>query len=168
MGSLARPGRRVQRRRGDPAHVGETSFKSFDGGKTWKESPFGPGEKDRAEYTIRLSLDRYVHSGWLASPVIDLWKGESDDLIVPLREIQKMQLKVDADVPPETKVEYFFRRGTNPQPFSDEWEPYRPIGSGASLDFAIGGPDLNRRYVQFKAVLTTTTRSKARSSSRPA
>ncbi|MFA6472727.1 MAG: hypothetical protein WCU00_11875, partial [Candidatus Latescibacterota bacterium] len=43
---------------GDPAHVGETSFKSFDGGKTWKESPFGPEQKDRAEYTIRLSLDR--------------------------------------------------------------------------------------------------------------
>ncbi len=140
---------------GDPAHVGETSFKSFDGGRTWKQSPFGPGETDRAEYTIRLSLDRYVRSGWLASPVIDLWKGESGDFIVPLREVQNMRLKVEADVPPETRVEYFFRRGTNPQPFSGEWESYRPIGNGASLDFAIGGLDLNRRYVQFKAVLTT-------------
>lgn len=140
---------------GDPAHVGETSFKSFDGGQTWKMSPFGKSQRDRAEYTIRLSLDRYVRTGWLASPVIDLWKGESDDFIVPLREIRNMRLTVEADVPPETRVEYFFRRGTSPQPFSDEWEPYRPIGSGAACDFAIGGADLNRRYVQFKAVLTT-------------
>ena len=66
--------------------------------------------------------------------------------------------------PPETKVEYFFRRGTDPQPFSDEWEPYRPIGSGASLDFTLGGADLNRRYVQFKACSPRKIRSKARSS----
>ena len=27
---------------GDPKDVGKTSFKSIDGGETWKESPFGP------------------------------------------------------------------------------------------------------------------------------
>jgi hypothetical protein len=140
---------------GDPAHVGETSFKSFDGGKTWKMSPFGPEQKDRAEYSIRLSLDRYVKTGWLASPVIDLWKGDSTDFIVPLREIRSLHLAVAADVPEETHVEYYFRRGTSPEPFSEEWEPFRKIGSGANLDLTIGGADLNRRYVQFKAVLST-------------
>jgi len=141
---------------GDPSHVGETSFKSFDGGITWKESPFGPDRNERAEYTIRLSLDRYVPEGWLASPVIDLWKGDSDAPIVPLREIRSLHLAVEADVPAGTAVEYYFRRGTNPQPFSEEWEPYRRIGEGGRLDFTIGGADLNRRYVQFRAVLSTT------------
>ena len=140
---------------GDPSHVGETSFKSFDGGKSWKESPFGQEQKDRAEYTIRLSLDRYVETGWLESPVIDLWKGDSDEFIIPLREIRSMRLTINADVPDETTVTYYFRKGTNPQPFSIEWEPYQSVGEGQSLDFSIGGADLNRRYVQFKAVLTT-------------
>ncbi|MFC1692857.1 hypothetical protein ACFL1R_05080 [Candidatus Latescibacterota bacterium] len=140
---------------GNPAHVGETSFKSFDGGNSWKQSPFGPDLKDRAEYSIRLSLDRYVKTGWLASPVIDLWKGDSDDPVVPLREINNMKLTILGEVPEETKIEYFLRKGTNPQPFSDEWEPYQYIGEGPNLDFETGGTDLNRRYVQFKAVLST-------------
>jgi hypothetical protein len=141
---------------GNPEHVGETSFKSLDGGKRWKESPFGPELKDRAEYTVRLSLDRYVQSGWLASPVIDLWKGESNDLIVPLREIQKMKLIIESEVPEGTKVDYYFHRGTSPYPFSDEWEPYKLIGSGPYIEYEIGGADLNRRFVQFKAALSTT------------
>jgi hypothetical protein len=141
---------------GDPSNVGETSWKSFDDGKTWRKSPFGPNGKTRAEYALRLSLDRYEQSGWLASPVIDLWKGDSQDFIVPLREIRKMKLAIRAENPEGTKIEYFFRRGTNPQPFSTEWEPYRAVGSGPSLDFETGGADLNRRYVQFKAVLSTS------------
>jgi len=140
---------------GDPADVGKTSFKSVDGGESWKESPFGPLGDTRAEYTVRISFDRHVPSGWLASPVIDLWKGDSDDFIVPLREIRTMKLSVRADVPPETSVEYYFRRGLSPGPFADDWEPYRFIGEGASLDFEIGGADLNRRYIQFRAVLAT-------------
>ncbi len=140
---------------GDPANVGKTSFKSSDGGKSWKESPFGPNGTDRAEYLVRLSLDRYVPTGWLASPVIDLWKGDSQDIIVPLREIQKMKLTVEAEVPEGTTVEYYVRLGTGPQPFSDEWEPYTLIGNGPNLAYEIGGSDLNRRYVQFKAVLST-------------
>jgi len=140
---------------GDPADVGKTSFKSVDGGRSWKESPFGPDGKTRAEYSIRLSLDRSVKTGWLASPVIDLWKGDSDDLIVPLREIRKMRLTVESDVPSGSKIEYYIRKGTDPQPFSDEWEQYEYIGEGSHLEYETGGADLNRRYVQFKAVLST-------------
>ena len=130
---------------GDPTHVG---------GKRWKESPFGSKQKDRCEYVVRLSLDRYVKSGRLSSPVIDLWKGDSDDFIVPQREIHNMRLTIDAEVPEGTKIEYYLRKGTNPQPFSVEWEPYKLIGSGSTQDITIGGIDLNRRYVQFKAVLS--------------
>jgi hypothetical protein len=140
---------------GDPAPVGKTSFKSFDGGKTWRQSPFGPDGRTRAEYNIRLSLDRYVPSGWLASPVIDLWRGEMDDFIIPLREIQQLELRVEADVPPDTAVDYFMRKGTDPSPFSKEWSPYMRIGSGPQLNYEIDGLALNRRYIQLKAAMST-------------
>ena len=48
---------------GNPADVGKTSFKSADGGESWKESPFGPLGQTRAEYSVRLSLDRFVQTG---------------------------------------------------------------------------------------------------------
>jgi len=140
---------------GDPARVGETSFKSVDGGESWRESPFGPLGDTRAEYSIRLSLDRYVATGWLASPVIDLWKGDSEGFIIPLREIGRMKLTIRADVPEGASVQYYFRRGTEPNPFAESWEPYEFIGEGAALDFETGGAALNRRYVQFRAVLST-------------
>jgi hypothetical protein len=141
---------------GDPADVGKTSFKSINGGESWKESPFGPLGQTRAEYSVRISLDRYVPAGWLASPVIDLWRGDSDDVIVPLREIQKMKLSIRSGIPDGTKIECYFRKGTNPDPFSGEWEPYQFIGDGSIIDFEIGGADLNRRYVQFRADLSTS------------
>jgi len=161
---------------GDPAHVGETSFKSFDGGKSWKKSPFGPptgseividgfslrGGKtdksdgfDRAEYSIRISLDRHVREGWLASPVIDLWKENPDEFFVRMRTIRRFRIRLTADVPEETDIRYFLRRSTNPNPFSDDWEPYEPIGEGPSVEVELPGAAVNRRYVQFKAELST-------------
>ncbi len=141
---------------GDPAHVGETSFKSFDGGETWKRSPFGPLGQTAAEYSIRLSLDRYLKTGWLATPVIDLWKGESKDVVIPQREIRTLKVSLRSEVPDGAKIEYFFRRGSSPDPFSGEWGEYQFIGEGKSVDFQTGGADLNRRYVQVRAVLSTT------------
>ncbi len=141
---------------GDPSKVGETSFKSFNAAKSWEKSPFGTDKKVRAEYSVRLSLDRHVPTGWVASPVIDLWRGDSMDFIVPQREIRKMRMEIQSEVPSGTRVEYFFRKGSSPQPFSPEWGEYQPVGEGASLEFETGGADLNRRYIQFKAVLSTT------------
>ena len=143
---------------GDAVDVGKTSFKSVNGGSvrtTWKESPFGPLGQTRAEYSVRLSLDRYLKTGWLASPVIDLWKGDSQEIIVPQREIQKMNLAVRSEAPEGTKIEYFFRRGLSPDPFAKDWGPYEFVGEGPELNFETGGADLNRRYVQFRVVLST-------------
>ncbi len=141
---------------GNPADVGKTSFRSSDGGETWKESPFGPLGQTRAEYTVRLSLDRHVRTGWLETPVIDLWKGESTDLIVRQHVLKKMKLSLRSDVPAGTTVEYLLRRGTNAGPYADGWEPYEPVGSGASADLEFDGGAIARRYVQIRAVLATT------------
>ncbi len=141
---------------GDPKGVGKTSFKSFDGGRSWRESPFGPNQKERAEYSVRLSLDRYVKSGYLASAVIDLWKGEADIPIIPIRTVDKMTLSIKSEVPEGTQVEYYFRKGRDPSPYSNEWSDYQLIGRGSSAFLELDRNSLNRRYVQFKVVLTTT------------
>lgn len=141
---------------GNPVDAGKTSFKSGDGGESWKESPFGPMGETRAEYSVRISMDRYVKTGWLASPVIDLWKGDSNDTVVPLREIQNLKLSARSEAPAGTKIEYFIRKGSNPGPFTTEWSEYQFIGEGPAVDFETGGADLNRRYIQFRAVLSTT------------
>jgi len=141
---------------GDPADVGKTSFKSVDGGETWKESPFGPLGQTRAEYTVRLSFDRYVPTGWLATPVIDLWKGDSDDFIVRQHLLRKLKIALASRVPAGTTVEYYFRKGVDPSPFSDTWSPYELIGSGESVSIEMPGDTVNRRYIQLRAVLSTT------------
>jgi hypothetical protein len=141
---------------GDPADVGKTSFKSFNGGESWKESPFGPLGKTRAEYTVRISFDRFVSDGWFATPVIDLWKGGTDDFIVRQHIIRLMKVSMRSDVPEGTTVEYYFRKGVDPNPFSDKWSPYELIGTGDSVELDIEGNTINRRYVQFRAVLSTT------------
>lgn len=141
---------------GDPKDVGKTSFKSSDGGETWKESPFGPLGQTRTEYGIRISLDRFVKTGWLASPVIDLWKGDSGDFITPVRVFKKLKVSFRSDVPEGTTVEYYLRHGTAPGPFSPEWSAYELIGSGASIDVTLEDRVMNGRYVQLRAVLSTT------------
>jgi hypothetical protein len=96
---------------------------------------------------------------------------KAEPLPVPLRETNNMNLRIEADVPEGTKVDYYFRKGKTPEPFNEEeWEDYVYIGSGPSLDYtlgyrgrgqlrnrdySIGSGRLNRRYVQFKAVLST-------------
>ena len=140
---------------GDPKDVGKTSYKSTNGGRTWKRSPFGPDKDTLAEYTIRLSLDRYVETGSLKTPVIDLWKGDSCDFIVPNRRIATMQIRADGATPQDTQIEYYLRKSTHPSPYSEDWSGYEKIGASASLDFEIDGDILNRRYIQLKSVLST-------------
>jgi len=164
---------------GDPKDVGKTSYASTDGGKSWKQSPFGLSEgasliidgfdvgksakkgsseadgKDRAEYSVRISLNRYIEEGWLESPVIDLWKGDSKDSIVRMRTIQKLKITIKSDVPEGTGIDYYLRKGINPGPYDDDWEDYELVGSGQTLNIEIPGGAFNRRFLQFKAVLTT-------------
>jgi len=141
---------------GDPGPVGRTSFKSADGGRTWKRGALGPDEKTLAEYTVRLSLDRHVHSGWLASPVIDLWKGDGGEAVIPLRRLEKVRLRIAAEVPPGADVRYSVRKGDEAGPFAEGWTSYEPVGRGSLLDLSLDGKTVNRRYIQFKAELVTS------------
>ena len=142
---------------GDPGPVGSTSFRSDDGGTTWAESPFGPEGQTRAEYAIRISLDRYRPVGYLETPVIDLWRGDAADLIVPLRAVEDLTIKAAATLPEGTQVTYFVRGGTEPDPRAEAaWKPYDRLGAGAELEAVISGECFHRRYAQVRAVLTTS------------
>ncbi len=66
-----------------------------------------------------------------------------------------MKLAIEAEMPADTNIRYYFRKGTDSDPFAESWEPYQFIGEGPSLDFETGGAELNRRYVQFRVELTT-------------
>ena len=153
---------------GDPTDVGKTSFKSVDGGESWKESPFGPLGQTRAEYTMRISFDRYVKKGWLATPVLDLWKGDSNDFIVRQHIVRRLKISVMSEVPEGAMIEYYIRKGTGPDPFSEDWGPYELIGSGEAVNIDVGDSQenvtwdtissayLNRRYIQLRCELSTT------------
>lgn len=141
---------------GDPTNVGKTSFKSLDDGKTWKQSPFGADEKTKAEYSIRISLDRYVKTGWLASGVIDLWRGESKDFILPKCEIKKVKINLTSEVPKETSVKYYYRTGPEPSPFSKFWSAYELLDTKPVSEIELNDKNIDKRFFQFKAVLSTT------------
>lgn len=140
---------------GDGKEAGKTSFQSADGGATWAESPFGPDRNVRAEYSVRLSLDRHLPRGVLETPVIDLWRGDSTALVVPLRRLIKVDFRVEADTPEGTRINYYLRRGTDPSPHGASWESYEELPATSGLNVSRDGAAVNRRYVQLKAVLTT-------------
>jgi len=156
---------------GDPTQVGETSLKSVNGGKSWKKHIFGnekqtsikidgfniaknkAAEKpfgDRAEYSVRISMKRYVKSGWLESPVIDLWQENPDDFICRMRTIQKLSLTIDSDQVEGSALKYLLRTGTSPSPFSSEWTDYSLIETGDSSTASFSGADINSRYIQIR------------------
>lgn len=139
---------------GISTHVGETSCKSLDGGKSWIAG-CGADRPGRAEWCARLALQRHVPAGWLATPVIDLWKGDADVFVARQRTLKKLRIAARGIGPAGTALKYYLRKGTHADPNSGEWEPYEPIGPGPCLDLEIKGRAFNRRYLQIKIELAT-------------
>ena len=136
---------------GDPAKAGLNSYVSADGGKTWKRGAFGETGKEEGELAVRLSLDRHVPKGWLASPVIDLWRGPQDGFIVPLSLINRVKITASGDVPPGATITWQVRHGAGPDPLAVYWSKYQTVGEGASASADLGDP--GGRYFQWRAVL---------------
>ena len=76
---------------GDSLQAGRNSQVSLDGGKSWKRGVLGPEGNAGGEFCVRLSLDRHSPEGWLASPVIDLWRSSRDGFIVPMSTVGKVR-----------------------------------------------------------------------------
>lgn len=162
---------------GDPSAVGRSSFVSVDDGRTWQESGFGADGTTRAEYSVRLSLDRHVPQGWLGTPVIDLWRVADDGPIMPVRLLQQVSIRLQAEIPEGTRIDYYLRRGRHPGPRGPGWSEYEPLvldapaeyervlagtrqdprGIYDESDLVADAARMDARWIQLKAVLTTTT-----------
>jgi hypothetical protein len=135
-GSLTRP------------HHPNRSMKSSDGGKTWSDFRLGHADSVDGEYSIRLSLDRYVKSGEYVSPVLDV-TGDAGPLKRRVR-IGRVGFTVGMDTPEGTKSEVFVRFGASPRTEDPSWTEWTVAGGG--IEFPNTG---NRRYLQWRAALST-------------
>lgn len=138
---------------GDASIAGLNSFVSTDGGMNWKRNILGETGDVIGEFCMRLSLDRYLKEGFLASPVIDLWRDELDGFIIPISSIDNLSIKFIADVPTGTNIIWQVRFGNGPDPLAEYWSEFKEVGKGEKLSETLVNP--GRRYFQWKAVLTT-------------
>ena len=124
------------------------SAKSKDGGKTWDFDHLGWKDEIDGEYTLRLSLDRYVREGTYVSPVMDLAEGAGT--VKKRLEIEACQVAWDVDVGEECSAEIRVRSGESPLPAAASWSPFEPVEGLAKTWSKPSG-----RYVQFEVMMRT-------------
>ena len=124
------------------------SMKSSNGGRTWSDKRLGAMDNIDGEYSIRLSLDRYLNSGEYYSPMIDLIDGEN-----PLkRAVANFKLKIRLDVirPQQTSVKTFVRFGSSPVMGDQSWSEWKAFNPESEFDLK------DQRFFQWKAILETS------------
>ena len=124
------------------------SLKSSDDGTTWTDSKLGPLGSVDGEYSVRLSLDRFVDQGEYLSPVMDAAEGSS--LLKRAVRVGRVKVSADIETPEGTAADLSVRFGASPRPDDPSWTAWAPAGGDGVLPD--GG---NLRYVQWKAVLST-------------
>ncbi|MCK4346802.1 MAG: hypothetical protein KAX05_16085, partial [Bacteroidales bacterium] len=119
------------------------SLKSVDGGKTWSDSKLGINDLEDGEYTIRLSLDRYVPAGEYVSPVIDM-VGGSDILKRSIRSVTSKYF-IDIEIPEKTTATIMVRFGASPLINDFSWTSWKKVKTGTELSENLG----TNRYFQW-------------------
>ncbi|MEA3477976.1 MAG: hypothetical protein U9R60_07345 [Bacteroidota bacterium] len=129
-------------------HHPNRSQKSMDDGKTWSDSALGNMNSVDGEYSIRISLNRYVKSGEYISPIVDLIdEGCPLKRLVHLKDVS---LFFDIDVPESTKANVFVRFGSSPLSADPSWTAWRKVAICTNVSV-----EENRRYFQWKSELST-------------
>ncbi|MCD4769211.1 MAG: hypothetical protein K8R35_03475 [Bacteroidales bacterium] len=132
----------------DRPHHPNRSLKSKDGGKTWSNSELGNMNSVDGEYSLRMSLNRYVKSGEYISPIVDLIdEGSPFKRQVLLKDVS---LFFDIDVPDSTKANVFVRFSSSPLCTDSSWTEWRKVATGTNVS-----SEENKRYFQWKAELST-------------
>lgn len=124
------------------------SMKSSNGGRTWSDKRLGAMDNIDGEYSVRLSLDRYLHSGEYYSPLIDLIDGEN-----PLKStINNLKLSIRKDFiqPLGTSIKTFIRFGSGPVLGDQTWSEWQSFDQESEFDLK------DKRFFQWKAVLETS------------
>lgn len=123
------------------------SMKSLNGGETWSDSRLGAMDLIDGEYSIRLSLDRFLPSGEYLSPLMDLVNG--DDPLKRSSGNLTAAFWPDFDVPAQTSAKAFVRFGSSPFIGDQSWTGWQPIERGFEYSLA------DKRYLQWRAELST-------------
>lgn len=124
------------------------SLKSSNSGKTWNDTRLGAMDLIDGEYSIRLSIDRFLSSGEYISPLIDPVNGDN-----PLKKSSanlKVTLWPDFEVPSQTMAKAFIRFGSGPIIGDQSWTVWQPLERGR--EYSIG----DKQYMQWKAELSTS------------
>ena len=123
------------------------SLKSSNGGTSWTDTRLGAMDLIDGEYSVRLSIDRFLSSGEYVSPLIDLVNGDN-----PLKRSSanlKLTLWPDIEVPSQTQAKAFIRFGSSPVIGDDSWTAWQSLERGQEYSLA------EKHYMQWKAELST-------------
>ena len=124
----------------DRARRPRRSFKSDDGGKTWRLI--------NGEYLLRMHLIQYAPKGDLMSQVTDLAPQAAGDVLLTPVTVESVAVKADAETPGGTGVGLAVRTGPCPVVDNALWSPWREAGAAVPR---------GHRYLQWKATLTTAS-----------
>jgi len=132
------------------------SARSLDAGRTWDYDHLSNSGTLNGEYLVRLLLIRHPPSGWVESPVIDLWQaGTKGGIGRPVR-VGALTISAETDAPEGTTVALLGRLGPTPTYDPATWTAWAP-----AADLAQGKAHGRRliekgaRFAQWRAVLAT-------------
>lgn len=123
------------------------SMKSSNGGKTWNDTRLGAMDSVDGEYSIRLSLDHYLHSGTYISPIMDLVNG--DDPIKHNARNLEISIWPELEEPAQTSAHAYIRFGGSPFIGDQSWTEWQPLEKGR--EYSLDG----KYYLQWRAELAT-------------
>lgn len=126
------------------------SFRSTDGGLTWRAGLGDEGSRD-GELMVRLHLGQYAARGELVGPVIDLagLAAGSSSLAADVG-VRWLRVRAKKRIRAGTKIRLSVRSGRKPVYDPDAWGEWRPCSRSGHVQGAVG------RFVQWRAILTTT------------
>lgn len=124
------------------------SMKSSNGGRSWSDKRLGAMDNIDGEYSVRLSLDRYLPSGEYISALTDLVDGEN----AIKRNISNLRVRLQPEfnIPAKTSIKAFVRFGSGPVLGDQTWTEWQPLENGR--EYAIA----DKRFMQWKAQLETS------------
>ena len=124
------------------------SMKSRDNGTTWSDSKLGAMDLIDGEYSIRLSMDRFLSSGEYTSALLDLVNSE-DPLKRHLANLN-VTLWPDIETSGQTEAKAFVRFGSDPFFGESTWTKWQTLERGLEYKLA------DKHYMQWRVELSTS------------
>ncbi|MCM8764311.1 MAG: transglutaminase-like domain-containing protein, partial [Candidatus Omnitrophica bacterium] len=143
----------------EPSLYPNRSARSFDNGKTWDFDALGINNGN-GEYLVRLRLQQYPKKGTATSKVYDLLAyADGGPIHGRFIAAKKLRLSREATIPSGTAVHFQYRTGDTKLYQIRKWSSWKDFKKNGNF-WLIDGP-IDKRFVQFRALLTTTRYDRA-------